>query len=177
MRSVTFLRSIPRFRSYLTTTLHYATSLHCAKCEASNSTTSPTATFSGPFECYSLRGFKPCSWTRPSKSIRAGNDSSRHSMATSHRASESNASNLTRNVPLRMMYLVRRASLRNIILRLRPTRSKRGTLPTELARLRADAIRAAGLSVLPTSLCIGLRLCRTAGRFLRVRTWIALENW
>ena len=56
-------------------------------------------------------------------------------------------------------------------------RSKRGTLPTLLARLRADALRAAGLSVLPTSLCIGLRFCRTAGRFLRVRTLTALENW
>jgi hypothetical protein len=80
--------------------------------------------------------------------------------------------NLTCKVPLRMMFLVRRASLRNIILRWRPMRSKRGTLPTELARLWADALRAAGLSVLPTSLCIGLRFCRTAGRFLRVPTLI-----
>jgi hypothetical protein len=58
MRSVTFLRSIPNFHSYLIPVLHSATSLHCAKCEASNSTTSPTATLSGLFECLFLAGLQ-----------------------------------------------------------------------------------------------------------------------
>jgi hypothetical protein len=49
------------------------------------------------------------------------NASSRHSKATSQHASKSNTSNLTRKVSLRMMYLVRRASLRNIILRYGPS--------------------------------------------------------
>ena len=48
-----------------------------SKCEASNSTTSPTATLTGLLNVYSMRGFKPCSLRRPSKSMQAGNDSSR----------------------------------------------------------------------------------------------------